>query len=142
LYIYLGKSSILDVFKKQIVSFVIAFDETDRYCIKRQTTNIFKNILIMFTNLQYLNYKPSPLACQYISLDVRPQTFISCPSLLELYINLKYFRDCLYLLNSNFNNLSKLYLNILTINSIETMDIKVTWFMFKQINQFFLAKIN
>jgi hypothetical protein len=80
----------------------------------------------MFTNLQYLNYEPSSLVWQYISLDLIPQTFISCPTLLELYINLKYSRDCLYLLNSNFNNLRKLDLNILTINSIETVDIKVS----------------
>jgi len=80
----------------------------------------------MFTNLQYLNYQPSSLAWQYISWDVIPQTFISCPSLLELYINLKYFRDCLYLLDGNLHNLSKIYLNILTINSIETMGIKVS----------------
>lgn len=93
---------------------------------KRQSIDTFKNILIMLKNLKCLNYQASSMPWQYVSCDVLSQPSFSSPGLLELKINLKHFCDFVCLVNNNFNILNKPYVNILSIDSIATIDIKVS----------------
>ncbi|CAF1236591.1 unnamed protein product [Rotaria sordida] len=72
---------------------------------------IFTYILTTFKNLQYLKFGSSSISYPRLSFYItRP--FIISLNLLELYINLEYFTNYLYLCNKCFNQLHTFYVNI------------------------------
>ncbi|CAF4428238.1 unnamed protein product [Rotaria socialis] len=84
---------------------------------------LFPHILTTFTNLQYLSFGSSSFWYQQLSFNISSPTVISS-TLLELYVCLNTFIDCLYLLDGCFNQLCKFYVKIefitisrLTINN-------------------------
>ncbi|CAF3506245.1 unnamed protein product [Rotaria socialis] len=84
---------------------------------------LFPHILTTFTNLQYLSFGSSSFWYQQLSFNISSPTIISS-TLLELYVCLNTFIDCLYLLDGRFNQLCKFYVKIefitisrLTINN-------------------------
>ncbi len=80
----------------------------------------------MFTNLSYLNFHPSSLYWQHVSFDILQWKRIFSSNILELYVNLKNFDDCLYLLDDPFNEFYIIYVNISAIYSGQTIDNKVS----------------
>jgi hypothetical protein len=54
---------------------------------------------------------PSSVGHQYLSFNISPPTVISS-TLLELYVDLDIFSDCLYLLDGRFNQLRTFHVNI------------------------------
>ncbi|CAF1485048.1 unnamed protein product [Rotaria magnacalcarata] len=85
---------------------------------EKQTSTLHVNtrIFTMLINLQYLNFGSSSFAYQRLSFEFSPSTVCSS-SLLELYVCLRSFSDCLYLLNGHFNQLRTFYVNITRIHS-------------------------
>ncbi len=75
-----------------------------------------------------LNICPSSLWFQYLSFDKSPPTVISS-TLLELYVGLNKFSDCLYLLDGRFNQLHTFHVNIEFITSSRSIiNSKVQYF--------------
>lgn len=69
------------------------------------------DIFSIFTNLQYLNFVPYSIQCKLFSFDCSlPIDFSS--NLLELHIYVKYWNDCLYLLDGHFDKLRTFYVYI------------------------------
>jgi hypothetical protein len=86
-------------------------DNRERNSSNQLYALIFTQIFAMFTNLKYLNFKPSFICSQQLSFDISPPTvFYSILS--ELHVNLGWYGDCLDLLDRRFNQLHGLYLNI------------------------------
>ncbi|CAF3818585.1 unnamed protein product [Rotaria sordida] len=111
------KSPLIYKFKNQISSFVIDFISklNPRAAIKDMHTLIFTQILTKFTNLQYLKFDQSSISFRRLSY-VSPPTII-CSTLLELYVSIRNFDDCLYLLDGRFTQLHTLHVNIYIIAS-------------------------
>ncbi|CAF3161616.1 unnamed protein product, partial [Rotaria sp. Silwood2] len=84
---------------------------------------VFIHILTMFNNLKYLNFGQS-LRYDRLSFYLSPPTVISS-TLLELYVNLEYFSDCLYLLDGRFNQLHTLYVDIADILRFQSSDSQI-----------------
>ena len=114
----------LNNFSNQISSILIQFDESNPPVKRAIPQIIFTCVLTMFSKLCYLKFQLSLIYWQNISFDISPRQHISS-HLLELYINLNNFNDCLYLVNDRFNELHTLYVNISAIRSCETIDNKV-----------------
>ncbi len=85
---------------------------------------------IAFNNYvhQFILFKFSSIVtvlATYMSFDILRWKRISSSNILELYVNLKNFDDCLYLLDDRFNEFCILYVNISAIYSGQTIDNKV-----------------
>ncbi|CAF4114945.1 unnamed protein product [Rotaria sp. Silwood2] len=80
---------------------------------------LFIHILTMFTNLRYLNFGPSSIWYQQLSIDTQLST-MTFSSLLELHVRLQDFIDCIYLLGGCFNQLHTLHVNITYIMSLNS----------------------
>ncbi|CAF4063234.1 unnamed protein product, partial [Rotaria sp. Silwood1] len=107
----------ISTYKKQISSLVIDIKESGEGNPTRDENIIlFTHIFNTFTNLQTLNIGPSSIWYQYLSFDRSPPTVISS-TLLELYVCLDNFSDCLYLLDGRFNQLHTFHVNIDFITS-------------------------
>ncbi|CAF0992612.1 unnamed protein product [Adineta steineri] len=72
---------------------------------------LFTHIFNTFTNLQVLNVGPLSIWNQYLSFRISPPTVISS-TLLELYVGLVDFSDCLYLLDGRFSQLHTFHVNM------------------------------
>ncbi len=103
--------------KNQIVSFVIDITGNRKQILSTDDIIriVFTHIFIMFSNLQYLKFAPSPFWHQQLSFDLSLPTVMSS-TLLELHVYLTNFRDCLYLLDGRFNQLHTFHVNIYRIS--------------------------
>ncbi|CAF3390051.1 unnamed protein product [Rotaria sp. Silwood2] len=109
LSLFTDEITFTDVFKNQILSFVIEIIDKDCYEPNMNIiifTNIFKN----FTNLKYLNFNPSFICDQHISFNWSSPTIFSS-TLLTLHVKVSSVIDCLHLLDGRFNQLHTLYLH-------------------------------
>ncbi|CAF4394165.1 unnamed protein product [Rotaria sp. Silwood2] len=122
-----NKSSFIHIFQNQISHLtVMMHDDSIGEHIKELVTNVFTNILIIFTNLIYLNYHTQDI-CRYIS-----KPFLSLPSttcypsnIVHLNIGVFSFDDCLCLLDGHLTQLHTFIVKVKHI--IETsMNIKNT----------------
>lgn len=72
-------------------------------------------IFAVFTNLLCLKFQPSLefyiKNIERLSFEWQPSTFYSS-TLTELYINVEYFIDCLYLLDGCLNQLRTFHINV------------------------------
>jgi len=126
LYLCLDETVLTDLFKNQISSLAICIRKNKKQIITRaENTIIFTDIFTMFTNLQYLNFKPSSNCLQELSFDISPPIFISS-TLLELHVNVKHFDDCLYLLDGRFTQLRVLHVNTSFIRRSSCLTINKT----------------
>jgi hypothetical protein len=111
LYLYLDETILTDLFKNQISSLTIRIRKNKKQITTTdENTTIFTDIFTMFTNLQYLNFKPSSNYPQRLSFDILSPNLISS-TLLELHVNVKDFDDCLYLLDGRFPQLQIFHVN-------------------------------
>ena len=92
------------------------------------TETFFKHILTMFPNLRILNLAQNAFWHQHLSLITLPSTVMSS-TLLELYVCLITFDDCLSLLDGRFNQLRVFDTKVQSIWSSSPMiDSKVDYF--------------
>jgi hypothetical protein len=113
-YFYLDDIALIRLNKSQISSLVIDISKDEKHIsILKKDVNkiIFTKILIMFPNLQYLNFGPSSMGHQQFLFDM-PYPNIISSNLLELHICVTYFNDLLYILDGRFNQLHTLHVNI------------------------------
>ena len=80
----------------------------------KSSTLIFVHIVTKFTNLRYLNYAPNSTCSQQLSFNISTPFFMSS-NLLELYVKLEGFNDCLDLLDGRFHQLRTLHVNISSV---------------------------
>lgn len=98
--------------KNQIESLIVCIKENrNENSIKEKNTNLFTNLLMMFTNLKSFKFDSSSIDNQYISFDISPP-LISSSKLVELHVSVPTFNDCLYLLDEHFDQLRAFYVNI------------------------------
>ncbi|CAF1379273.1 unnamed protein product [Rotaria sordida] len=105
--IFNDKSSFIHVFQNQISHLtVMIHDDSKGEHIKELFTNVFTNILIIFTNLIYLDFHSQDI-CRYIS-----KPFLSLPSttcyssnIVHLNVGVFSFDDCLSLLDGHLTQL-------------------------------------
>jgi hypothetical protein len=89
---------------------------------------LFIHIFTTFPNLRLLNYCPSLIWYQYLSFHKSPPTVISS-TLLELYVCLTSFQDCLYFLDGRFNQLRTFHVHIDSIHPSRVLiDNKVDYY--------------
>ncbi|CAF3350760.1 unnamed protein product [Rotaria sp. Silwood2] len=128
-YLFTNETILTDLFKNQISSLTIRIRRDNKHMLTNdKSTMIFTDIFTMFTNLQYLNFKPSSNCSQRLSFHFSPPIFISS-TLLKLHVNVDHFDDCLYLLDGRFTQLRVLHVNTfnirhsshLTINNTENL---------------------
>ena len=101
--------------KNQIKSLVICIREfRNGNYIAEKNTNLFTNLLMMFTNLESFKFGLSLIEDQYISFKISP-LLISSSKLLELHVNVATLNDCLYLLDGRFDQLRIFYVQIFRI---------------------------
>ncbi|CAF1650921.1 unnamed protein product [Rotaria magnacalcarata] len=103
-------------YKNQISSFVIDIKASKKNPTEDENIVLLTHIFNTFTNLRILNIGPSSIWNQYLSFDISRPTVISS-TLLELYVGLTRFSDCLYLLDGRFDRLHTFHANIKLINS-------------------------
>lgn len=149
MYLCLDKTILTNLFKNQISSLTIRIRKNNEQILtKYENAIIFTDIFTMFTNLQYLNFKPSSSYSQRLSFDISLPSFISS-TLLELHVNVQHFDDCLYLLDGRSNQLRVLHVNTSWIrrSSRLTINNTVDYFHYYLINSnevlcvFFYRKI-
>ncbi|CAF3414452.1 unnamed protein product [Rotaria socialis] len=75
---------------------------------------LLTRIFTTFRNLRLLAVNPSPVSYLYLSINNFPSTFNSS-TLVELYVGLSSFNDCLLILDGRFNQLSIFHVKIETI---------------------------
>jgi hypothetical protein len=120
---------LIHTLKNQILSLVIDIStNAPENFMSPHNETIFTLILSIFTNLQYLNFGPALLSHQRLSFLEPPLSLIST-NLLELYVCVATFTDCLYLLDGCFNQLRIFYVDIFVIRvRDETVDNTVDYF--------------
>jgi hypothetical protein len=105
--LYLDKSSFIHAFQSQISHLIVMIHRgRDGEHIKELFTNMFTNILIIFTNLIYLNFHKQDF-CRYISSPCLILPFSTCYSsnIVHLNIGVCSFDDCLCLLDGHLTQL-------------------------------------
>jgi len=117
-------------FKNQIASLVISINTNGNPC--SVSARIFTRIINTFIYLRFLNFCPFSSWSQELSFGDLSPTF-SSSTLLELHVCLKYFTDCLYLLDGRFNQLRILHVNINFISSKLTFNNQVNSFDLNQL---------
>ncbi|CAF3279690.1 unnamed protein product [Rotaria sp. Silwood2] len=111
-HFFTGESALTGLFKNKILSLIINTTMNGKLGRRKDiNTFIFTSILTMFTNLQYLNFISSLIWYQMISFNISPPSVISS-NLLELYVSVGHFADCLYFLDGRFSQLRTLHINI------------------------------
>jgi hypothetical protein len=78
------------------------------------TANVYSHILTFFRNLKSLSIIEPSIVLGYpaLSLCHLPSTTFSSSILTHLYINVKTFDDCLYLLDGRLKKLTRLCVNV------------------------------
>ncbi|CAF3082047.1 unnamed protein product, partial [Rotaria sp. Silwood2] len=98
-------NSFLNIYTKQITSFIIRFNNKSQRLLSNLLPVIFTLIFEMFTKLDYLNFTANLGDHQQISFEISSPPSIVSANLLKLNINMDSFNDCLYLLDGRFKNL-------------------------------------
>ncbi|CAF1376257.1 unnamed protein product [Rotaria sordida] len=115
-----NEPSLRSIFQEQITNLTLINDDEDEIIcsLKNYTTNVYNHILIFFKNLKELSIMGPSATSMYpgLSLCYLPSTTFSSPILTHLYINVKTFDDCLYLLDGRLRKLTTLCVNIYSIN--------------------------
>ncbi|CAF3806548.1 unnamed protein product [Rotaria sp. Silwood1] len=112
LRLFNDETCFIHIFKNQISSLVInSINSGNERLTEKMDTLVFTHIFIVFTNLQYLNFHPFSIYFPRLSFDIS-SPIVFCSTLLELYVNVECFTDCLYLLDGRFNQLQTLHVNI------------------------------
>ncbi|CAF4471097.1 unnamed protein product, partial [Rotaria sp. Silwood2] len=113
--LFTNETSIIRTLKNPLLSLTIdiSTDRTQHYLINNNAI-IFNRIFTIFPNLQYLNFGPSSICDERLSICLRASTVIST-NLLELHVSLRTFHHCLYLLDGHFNQLHTLYVDLSVI---------------------------
>ncbi|CAF3949473.1 unnamed protein product [Rotaria sordida] len=109
--LFVDEYSLIHTYKNQITSFVIDITKNKKEISIGVNIFLFTHIFITYTNLQYLNFNPLSSYNKSLSFPTSSPTFISS-NLLELYVSLKNFIDCLYILDGRFNQLRTFHVNI------------------------------
>ncbi|CAF4358214.1 unnamed protein product, partial [Rotaria sp. Silwood2] len=125
LYFFKGFYSLFHIFQKQISSIIITFENKSPRIAKNTVARILIYILNMFKNLYYLNFQTSFVCDEQLSLNelsLRKQIFSE--TLLELFISVQNFDDCIYLFDGRFNKLHTIYINVSIIHSNQLIDNK------------------
>ena len=116
----LDKSSLRSIFQEQITNLTLINNDEDEWTrsLKNYTTNVFGHILTFFKNLKELSIIGPSAISMYpgLLLCYLPSTTFSSPILTHLYINVKTFDDCLYLLDGRLGKLTTLCVNIYSID--------------------------
>ncbi|CAF1534040.1 unnamed protein product [Rotaria sordida] len=115
-----NNNSFLNIYKNQITSFIIRFNNKSQRLLSDSLRVIFTSIFKIFTNLDYLNFTANLVDHQQISFGFSSPPSIVSMNLLKLNINVNCFNDCLYLLDGRFENLHTLCVRISRINADET----------------------
>ncbi|CAF3366342.1 unnamed protein product [Rotaria socialis] len=116
LRIFTEETPLTHIFQDKISSLVIDVVQYGSFRMNdTSNSNIFANILTLFSKLKYFDYRSS---FWYQSL-FEMSTTISSSILLELHIKLDKFTDCLYLLDGRFDSLEKVFLDIYQISTPE-----------------------
>ncbi|CAF1534636.1 unnamed protein product, partial [Rotaria sp. Silwood1] len=114
-YLFTNEILLFHIFKNEILSLIIHINQNDHRSDREEmNTFIFTHIFTMFNNLQYLDFVSSSYYYQQLSFNYSPPRIFSS-NLLELYVTLKNFTNCLYLLDGRFNQLHTFHVNIDTI---------------------------
>ncbi|CAF3418700.1 unnamed protein product [Rotaria socialis] len=114
LFQYLINYSILrDLLMQQITHLNIDIQNDKISELSEMSSNIFVLILSLCKRLINLNFCQL-FSCQISSISIYklPKTSCTSSTLTELKINVAIFNDCLYLLDGNFDCLSKLTINV------------------------------
>jgi hypothetical protein len=110
------------MFKNHLSTLVVTIAQNNTETPEEHVVNTLCNrIFAVFTNLLCLKFQPSLefyiKSIERLSFKWQPPTFYSS-TLTELYINVEYFIDCLYLLDGCLNQLRTLHINVhLFLNS-------------------------
>jgi hypothetical protein len=117
----LDESSLRSVFQEQITNLILINNDKDEMIrsLKNYTTNVYSHILTFFKNLKELSIMGPSAISMYpgLSLCYLPSTTFSSPILTHLYINVKTFDDCLYLLDGRLRKLRILYVTVYNIDT-------------------------
>ena len=118
----LDEPSLQSIFQEQITNLtLINNDDEDgmKRSLKNYTTNVYTHILTFFKNLKELSIMGPSAISMYpgLSLCYLPSTTFSSPILTHLYINVKTFDDCLYLLDGRLRKLTTLCVNVYSIDT-------------------------
>jgi hypothetical protein len=117
----LGEPSLRSIFQEQITNLTLINDDKDEIIrsLQNYTTNVYSHILTFFKNLKELSIMGPSAISMYpgLSLCYLPSTTFSSPILTHLYINVKTFDDCLYLLDGRLRKLTTLCVNIYSIDT-------------------------
>ncbi|CAF2346741.1 unnamed protein product [Rotaria sp. Silwood2] len=115
-----NESLVRSIFQEQITNLTLINDDEDGMIrsLKNYTTNVYSHILTFFKNLKELSIMEPSAISMYpgLSLCYLPSTTFSSPILTHLYINLKTFDDCLYLLDGRLRKLTTLCVNVYSID--------------------------
>ena len=108
----LDEPSLRSIFQEQITNLTLINDDEDRtICLlENYPTNVYSHILTFFKNLKEFSIMGPSAISMYpgLSLCYLPSTTFSSPILTHLYINVKTFDDCLYLLDGRLRKLTTL----------------------------------
>ncbi|CAF3286177.1 unnamed protein product [Rotaria socialis] len=117
---FTDKSSLRPIFQEQITNLILVNNDQDGMIssLKTYTTNVYSHILIFFKNLKNLSIIQPSVLTYYpgLSLCDLPSTTFSSSILTHLYINVKTFDDCVYLLDGRLRKLTTLYVNVYAID--------------------------
>lgn len=111
----LDLSPFFDKHRQTIESLTITLVNNVNEFSSEDIRRIFFWVVTMFTNLKWFNTNPlieSSWRKLFFEID-KPKFFLS--TLSELHINVSTFDDCLCLLNGRFNQLRRLFVNVLLI---------------------------
>ncbi len=119
----LDESSLRSIFQEQITNLILFNNDKDEMIrsLKNYTTKVYSHILTFFKNLKSLSVIEPSARLYYpgypgLSLGDLPSTTFSSSILTYLYINVKTFDDCLYLLDGRLRKLRILYVTVYSID--------------------------
>ena len=126
---YLDECLFTDAYRKQIVSIAIDLSSNPDLRMFNKNYFLFEQIITTFVNIRSFMYSPSKMYHQCLFFDTLPSSLISS-TLLELYVYVNTFNQCLYLLDGRFKQLRKFHVQIDIIrDSTVTLDNKVTYYL-------------
>ncbi|CAF4078228.1 unnamed protein product [Rotaria sordida] len=108
--LFIDEITLAHIYKNHIYNLIITIvnNNNNETSMKDFITTIYTLIFNVFTNLRYLNF------CSFsydLSFNEKSSSCFSS-TLIELYVNLERFEDCLYLLDGRFNQLRTFYVHI------------------------------
>jgi len=115
---YLDKNIFNHIYRYQISTFAITFTMLKNSDLIPTYAFIFTQILTNLTNLKSLKFHPYSNNFDALYFGNSPPTVISS-TLLELYVRVKHFSDCLYLLDGRFHQLRAFYVTTSMASDID-----------------------